>query len=139
MLCPKLNSLFLGFGRPSPLSVFTFLGIQGVFVPAVHFLLFAVQAVDALERRVHLLEQQHRDTRQGKHLRVITGRGLHSTDGEAALPRAISSFLEDQKGPRGWKVAHRLGAIGRQGGRQLEPVRSLQPGAIAFRGVDRIS
>jgi hypothetical protein len=101
-----------------------------------------MQAVAALERRIVLLEQLPRDLQQGRRLRVITGRGLHSTDGEASLPRVISSFLEEQKASCGWRITYQLGAIevllSRQVARQPQPVCYLQPANAVLEGAEGV-
>lgn len=84
-----------------------------------------LQAVDALERRLHALQQMPPQEKQGRALRVITGRGLHSSDGEASLPRAVGTRLEDLKQSMGLRIVQRVGAfevfVGRQTAGQRRP------------------
>lgn len=78
----------------------------------------SVQAVQALDRRLYALQQLSRHETQGRPLRVITGRGLHSSDGEASLPRVVGTRLEELKQDLHLRVVQRAGAaevyIGRQ-------------------------
>lgn len=70
-----------------------------------------MQAVAAVQRRLDLLLSLPPLRWRGGKLRVITGRGLHSSAGEATVPRAVGAFL-DQHGPRyGVTVTSALGAF----------------------------
>ncbi|KAL3152557.1 hypothetical protein ABBQ32_001584 [Trebouxia sp. C0010 RCD-2024] len=54
--------------------------------------LHALEAVEALDRRLHSLGQSQHHSQAAK-LRVIVGRGNNSSGGEASLPRVIESHL----------------------------------------------
>ncbi|KAK9817071.1 hypothetical protein WJX72_009044 [[Myrmecia] bisecta] len=56
--------------------------------------LHAQEAIHALQLRLQLLESQTGDSQiRLQPLRVIVGRGNHSSEGEASLPRVVASYL----------------------------------------------
>jgi hypothetical protein len=87
--------------------------------------LHAKEATDALDRRIALLQgllaepaacaaaaagaARSHGLRAGQHtqLRVVVGRGKHSSGGEASIPRVIENHLK----AAGYRYQHRLGAI----------------------------
>eukprot|EP00892_Ulva_mutabilis_P006393 jgi/Ulvmu1/4125/UM019_0104.1 len=69
------------------------------------------EAVAALQRRLQLVASLPPQQRRGARLRVITGRGVHSSAGEATLPRAVSGYLERHARQYGASVTPALGAF----------------------------
>ncbi|KIZ04792.1 hypothetical protein MNEG_3172, partial [Monoraphidium neglectum] len=71
--------------------------------------LYVSEATEALRQRLQLLQRQPPGPAQpaptgsaaaghptrGRALRVIVGRGNHSSGGEASLPRAVAAWLDD--------------------------------------------
>lgn len=49
--------------------------------------------MDALHHRLVTLHSLPMEQRKGKRLRVVTGRGNHSSGGEATVPRTVENYL----------------------------------------------
>ena len=70
-----------------------------------------MQALQAVERRAEALQSLPLAERRGCRLRIITGRGLHSSGGESSLPRVVQAFLDDKVATCGWRYMKHLGAV----------------------------
>jgi hypothetical protein len=71
---------------------------------------YYVQAVDALERRLHQLRGLPILQRRGRCLRLITGKGLHSSDGETTIAPAIERYLNRYAGSYGCHFVQKGGS-----------------------------
>jgi DNA-nicking Smr family endonuclease len=70
-----------------------------------------LQAVDAVNRRLQVLTSIPGQARRTNKLRIIAGRGTHSSDGEATVAPAVLRYLKQHASQRGWRFAQHGGAF----------------------------
>lgn len=78
-----------------------------------------MQALRAVERRAEALQSLPLAERRGRRLRIITGRGLHSSQGESSLPRVVQAYLDERVASAGWRYTPHLGVVEVSFGRGL--------------------
>ena len=72
---------------------------------------WCMQAVAAMDRRIAALHSLPLAERKGRRLRIVTGQGLHSSHGEASLPRVVQSHLDLLVAQQGLRYSQHLGAL----------------------------
>lgn len=70
-----------------------------------------MEAVDAVNRRLQVLTSIPALARRTSTLRIIAGRGTHSSDGEATVAPAVLRYLTQHATQRGWRFSQHGGAF----------------------------